>query len=595
MKRLRVFGFLLLFSSLAFSQGAIVPPQNALKVVNGIVMPIANAAITVCAANASGIPCAPALANTVFSDAALTQPLSNPFPADANGNYQFAVAPNTYTVTVTATGFSGYSYQITVQCLSGANCTFTGPVNFNAGGTLNGNFGGNPNFIGNVIFSGNPVFSGNASVTGSLVPSGTGSIVGSGSIVKSTGIPAPTPLATVACPSGQTPFQYILKADGTYQDVASLDITTVNNPASPAGTINNCWRTQYNDSGTAGGLIKNSMVNVLHVMGHGGIKEGSTLQQNAFSSRIDNSDAGSAQTWNQAVANYNEAVITHFPTFGGHAAGETDVSGVRASVGDNRDAGTGADGIWAGVSAQLSRSTSAQTGGGGIYTGMYSYVQNTNASAPVATTSFNGYTAVGSDIGPCSGSGCSWVGFSAPVPSNKFANSNAGARIGNFGTGTNDYDLRLDGVNASGTAAGFNYAIGPFSMGNTTKCGAGVQVCVTGGQTKSDTFGTTTNCAGTGTAANPSVVTCTSASAGAVACSASASTGTCVVNTTAVTANSEVFIQPTAASASLTCNATADTGLTAPRLASISTGTSFTINLGTFTTTAECFKFEIKN
>jgi len=106
--------FLLLLSSLAFGQGSIVPPQTALKTVNGFTTPIANATITVCAANTGGIPCSPALVNAIFQNTSLTQPLSNPFTSDAQGNYQFAVAPGSYTVTVTAFGFQGNSYQITV-------------------------------------------------------------------------------------------------------------------------------------------------------------------------------------------------------------------------------------------------------------------------------------------------------------------------------------------------------------------------------------------------------------------------------------------------------------------------------------------------
>ena len=77
-----------------------------------------------------------------------------------------------------------------------------------------------------------------------------------------------------------------------------------------------------------------------------------------------------------------------------------------------------------------------------------------------------------------------------------------------------------------------------------------------------------------------------------------ASTGTCVVSTTAVTANSRIFVQPSSAEGanlSVTCNTTADTGLTAPRLSAKSAGTSFTINLGTFSTNPLCFNYWIEN
>lgn len=108
-----VFTFLLFCSLVSFGQGVWVAPPPALKTVNGLTSPLANATITVCAANASGIPCSPALANALFKDVALTQPLANPFTTDTNGNSNFAISPGNYTLTVTGTGFAGISYQFT--------------------------------------------------------------------------------------------------------------------------------------------------------------------------------------------------------------------------------------------------------------------------------------------------------------------------------------------------------------------------------------------------------------------------------------------------------------------------------------------------
>jgi hypothetical protein len=127
MKRFWLLLGLVLSPTSLFAQGAFIPPQTALKNINGIVMPIANATITVCAAGAGGIPCSPALVSTIFKDQGLTQPLSNPFTADANGNYQFAVSSTTatYTVTVTSAGFSGYSYQVTVGTVASASFAAT--------------------------------------------------------------------------------------------------------------------------------------------------------------------------------------------------------------------------------------------------------------------------------------------------------------------------------------------------------------------------------------------------------------------------------------------------------------------------------------
>jgi hypothetical protein len=109
---------------------------------------------------------------------------------------------------------------------------------------------------------------------------------------------------------------------------------------------------------------------------------------------------------------------------------------------------------------------------------------------------------------------------------------------------------------------------------------------------------TTTHCAAAGSAANPSVASCSAAPAGFFSCATNASTGTCVVDTTAVTANSVIQIQPDSSlgtALSVSCNTTADSGLTAPRVSARSAGTSFTITLGTFSTNPECFSYIIMN
>lgn len=113
----------------ALAQGVNAGPYTALKTVNGLTTPIADATITVCAANTGGIPCSPALVNAVFQNTALTVPLSNPFTADANGNYSFAIAPGNYTVTVTAFGFFGYSAQVTVGQGTAGGVTGGGTIN----------------------------------------------------------------------------------------------------------------------------------------------------------------------------------------------------------------------------------------------------------------------------------------------------------------------------------------------------------------------------------------------------------------------------------------------------------------------------------
>jgi hypothetical protein len=132
----RCFGILfaiflgLCFCGAASAQGVMAPSKTVFGTVNAITRPIAGATITVCAASASGIPCSPVLIGTIFKDAGLTQPLTNPFTADANGNYQFAAASGAYTVTETASGFSGYSYQLSLSPSTASTNTWTQPQTF---------------------------------------------------------------------------------------------------------------------------------------------------------------------------------------------------------------------------------------------------------------------------------------------------------------------------------------------------------------------------------------------------------------------------------------------------------------------------------
>ena len=143
MKRLIPF---LLFAAPLFGQGTYIPARTVNSSIGGVLRPV-QATITVCAAGAAGVPCAPPLAGVLFKDSALTQPLSNPTTTDANGNYpQMALAGGNYTITESAVGFTGFYYQITISCSPGP-CTVT-----------------------SLTTTGNVIVGGNLSVVGSLNP-----------------------------------------------------------------------------------------------------------------------------------------------------------------------------------------------------------------------------------------------------------------------------------------------------------------------------------------------------------------------------------------------------------------------------------------
>lgn len=140
---------------------------------------------------------------------------------------------------------------------------------------------------------------------------------------------------------------------------------------------------------------------------------------------------------------------------------------------------------------------------------------------------------------------------------------------------------------------------------DTTTCRASAGVfevnagasCGNTGAIQVASYQTATNCAASGTAANPSVVTCTAANAGAVYCDVAASAGTCTVNTTAITANSEILVTLVASEGtrlSKTCNPSPSV-VPGVLLAAKVTATSFTVNMPTGVTNGFCFDYLVVN
>src|SRR6266571_2302923 len=233
------------------AQGVVVAPKTVLGGVNGVTRPISNATVTVCAANVAGLPCSPALANTLFKDAALTQPLSNPFTADANGNYNFGIAGGTYTVTETASGFAGYSYQLTVTCAPGA-CTVT---SLTVTGALTV---GGPSSLGGATTATIDISTStlkNSSNTAGHVPRNNGTqyvdavlgaadlsdgVTGTGAVVRATS-PAITTATLTGPTGGLVPKVQVFTSSGTFTipaGVTAVKVTVVGGGGGGAGCNN---------------------------------------------------------------------------------------------------------------------------------------------------------------------------------------------------------------------------------------------------------------------------------------------------------------------------------------------------------------------
>lgn len=171
--------------------------------------------------------------------------------------------------------------------------------------------------------------------------------------------------------------------------------------------------------------------------------------------------------------------------------------------------------------------------------------------------------------------------------------------INNGGLGTNITDNVADGITLTTTALTGNIAL-DATQGIIRLNPTNATAVIDFGSFSAKSYLTATNCAANGSAANPSIAACGSAAAGMFSCATAASTGTCQVNTTAVTANSEITITQDAADGgagqlNTTCETTNSLPSTAPILLSKNPGTSFTLTMGTITTNPACFEYTIKN
>jgi hypothetical protein len=258
------------------------------------------------------------------------------------------------------------------------------------------------------------------------------------------------------------------------------------------------------------------------------------------------------------------------------------------------------------------------TGGTGTTTFPFWYINPGNNTAP--TTWNTAGTIIG--VNAPSGFGGNFLDFRVNGGTNLLSVSNNGALTsvqaiaglnlsaaagGNiFFTGRSSIVSPADGILRFSNSAGTSFT--RLDFGGTTNAfvalsSSGTALSQTladgtnGGSFSANTYLTATNCAGVGTAASPSVVTCTAAAAGAFSCATNASAATCTINTTAVTANSEIFVVEVAdegARLGVTCN-TSPTATPAVLLASKVAATSFTINMPTITTNPACFDYHIIN
>jgi hypothetical protein len=161
--------------------------------------PVGGALVAVCTqpANAGTTPCSPLA--SIFSDAALTQPLANPLKTDGLGNYHFYAAPGKYTVQVYGPGLTTNVIPDVILPNDPMNPTVS---------TITTS-GGVSAF--SLTLNGNLTVGGNASVTGSL---STGSFNPSTISTNTLAVRGPQPRVDVTA--------YGAKGDGSTDDTATI-------------------------------------------------------------------------------------------------------------------------------------------------------------------------------------------------------------------------------------------------------------------------------------------------------------------------------------------------------------------------------------
>src|SRR6266852_9822535 len=177
-KRAKTTTFLWAFAALALHVWpGIVSPANAQGsrkddiVLNTRGIPLAGATVRVCAMPASGQPCTPLA--LIYSDAALTQALTNPTTTDGLGNYSFYAAPGKYEIEISGPGITTKQLPNVILPSDPASPTFsslssTGGINaFSLSLTGNLTVNGSTSVVGNLA-SGTVTLSNQGSAPGEI-------------------------------------------------------------------------------------------------------------------------------------------------------------------------------------------------------------------------------------------------------------------------------------------------------------------------------------------------------------------------------------------------------------------------------------------
>ena len=371
------------------------------------------ATVKICVFNTS---CTPV---TIYSDSALTQPITS-LISDIQGRFEFFVAmPGLYTAQVTPKGFPTQSYTIVV-----------------------------------------PSISSGVSSTGVLAP------VSAPSPLSATNF-CPTPSATVS-----SPIWYASDSASQYEPIAYLNTFTGN--TSPLTAVTFCNHLFVDDEAKSPVAFNNSLVALAHLTCNGT----SCANQDRTLSVFEENPANDTSQHYAMEAIQAQLNLNGHPSWQSAVDGEVATLSLQLQDGQDSFAVTPpAFGI-----ADLQVRLFHQSGpvlSGGKESGINVRVQNDSVTS--FSTLYGVQIGYIDDVGTEPAG--NWAAIAISGPSiNRAPTSNYGLLINSYGTNVNDFNIVSLGTNSAGTPSGFNFFQGPSSFGINGAPFAGYQVDILGAE-----------------------------------------------------------------------------------------------------------------
>jgi hypothetical protein len=288
------------------------------------------------------------------------------------------------------------------------------------------------------------------------------STIGAGATLTTpttTGI-VPTGAQTNTCPDNIIPTNWYQGADANYYPLAGIDISALNGKTTPPGVFTFCNSVFFNDT-SGPPVISNALVSIHHQSGNT-TSVGTGFDDRAFAIEMIDTSTSFSGTPGQSLTQYNERIVTNNAwscnsVNKGKGAGESCAAAGRFVTSDLRTASAGSANM-VGVAGVASTNatpvvlTGAVPGVIGVVGGAYQgTAANPNGNGNIYS---GGLFQSDGAAGNTNGSG--YAIYVQNPSTARFATTNRGLYIQDFGTNTADWNIYSEGTAGTPTS-GRNY------------------------------------------------------------------------------------------------------------------------------------------